>query len=143
MNTNKEKERLRQAFKRVPTEKQMWRKLSAAFKKLYGRNGFCMRVETPTMRGVPDCFFIAREVVAWCELKRLYYMVSPSQQSWHLKYTRAGGRVTVLRAGVKRVTLGVRNAAGYIQEQAYPYPVPWATVVKDIMQLNTTNEETL
>lgn len=118
----------------IPKEKQMWQRFKYAFCKLYQKDGHCLRIETWTQAGVPDCYLMVGGKVVWLELKRLS-KPRPLQKAWHAACVQAGGRAVVLTARAKYVVLQSCIGDSYLEEKRYPWPVKWPEIVTDVMGL--------
>ena len=80
------------------SESLLWQKI----KKLYLK-GQIFRVESNTINGIPDVFYLLRGNSFWIELKSNQSNnlgLSKYQFNWHLNHFKHGGRSFILREGL-------------------------------------------
>ena len=89
-------------------ESQLWQKINTLQKtqKLW----HFTRIESATIRGIPDVNCLINGFEFWIELKSKESKnlgLSNYQINWHIKYQRAGGKVYILNSPLKQRALEI------------------------------------
>tara|TARA_E500000305_G_scaffold77550_1_gene63188 strand:- start:1814 stop:2251 length:438 start_codon:yes stop_codon:yes gene_type:complete len=96
-------------------ESQLWSKINL-FQKPKKMWHFC-RIESATIRGIPDVNCLIEGKEFWLELKANQvknYGVSNFQINWHLKRQKCGGKVFVLHSCTKQRELKLLRVQNHI-----------------------------
>ena len=96
-------------------ESQLWSKINL-FQKPKKMWHFC-RIESATIRGIPDVNCLIEGKEFWLELKANQvknYGVSNFQINWHLKRQKCGGKVFILHSCTKQRELKLLRVQNHI-----------------------------